>query len=409
MSDQDNKPSASLEGLLRRWGAETAMREAEVPPAPPFEQAPLQARDEATGISVVPPAGPASAQPQVGGAEASAETPEGPVVGPAWASPAAAARPKPGLMLSRWLPVAVAAALLLSSLILFFHSLAKSGIGGQARQELKVVTAERDQARKDLQEAVTTVEAAKAELADQKQRYDDLATKTTRDYDALQETLGEKQAEVAKLKEDAVKAASLLAEMAPRLEAATGEVNDARKLLAYKEKETAELVRDIDAKRKRMGAAQAELDRLISVNERAARASRKALNEMVLMHARREALFADARRVYLSVKAADEAGLHASQMASRRSGMIAQCSKLRALADADGLRTLLDKLEVCLTRLDLIDATSYEEAQAFTALVSTSKVLDQIDEALGTRIDDEYLRTWLFEARLILMGIERAS
>ncbi|MBL7132834.1 MAG: hypothetical protein ISS78_01930 [Phycisphaerae bacterium] len=408
MSDQDNKPSAALEGLLRRWGAETAMREAEVPPAPPFEQAPLQAPDEATGISVVPPADPASARPQVGGAEASAETPGGPVVGPAWASPAAP-RPKPGLVLSRWLPVAVAAALLLSSLILFFHSLAKSGTGGQARQELKVVTTQRDQAQKDLQEAVTEVEAAKAELADQKHKHDGLVAKTTKDYGALQETLGEKLTEVAKLKEDAAKAASLLAEMAPRLEAATGEVNDARKLLAYKEKETAELVRDIDAKRKRMAAAQAELDRLISVNEQAARASRKALNEMVLMQARRETLFADARRVYLSVKAVDEAGLHASQMVSRRSGMIAQCSKLRALADADALRILLDKLEVFLTRLDLIDATSYEDAQAFTAMVSTSKILDQIDEVLGMRIDDEYLRTWLFEARLILMGIERAS
>ena len=408
MSDQDNRATAGLEGLLRRWGARSAMGEAEVPPVPSFDQEPLRTPDEQTGTSMASSEGPAPDGSQVGRPEPSPRTLEEAGLAPAWTPPPAAA-PKPTLMLSRWLPLAVAAVLLLSSLVLFFHSLAGSGPAGQARQKLKGLTAQRDEARKDLQEAVIAVEAAKAELTNQKASYDEFAAKMVGDRQALQKTLGEKETQVVRLKEEASMGSALLAEMAPRLEAAAGEIKDARKLLAYKEKEAAELVRKVDVKRKRMAAAQTELDRLIKVNEEAARASQKAVNEMLLMRAQREALFADARRLYLSVKAPDEADLHASQMASRRSGMIARCGKLRAMADTDALRALLDKLEVFLTRLDLVDAGMHDEARAFTALVSTSKIVEEIDEALGSRINDEHLRTWVFEARLILMGTERVG
>lgn len=401
MSDQDDKPSADLEALLRRWGAQTAMREANVPPAPSFDQEALEVQDDAAGSPEESPAGPPAAESQVGEQETSGETFEEAGVASAWPPPEAA-RPKIPLMLSRWLPVAVAAVLLLCSLILFVQAMAKSGTGGQ---ELKDVIAERDQGRKDLQEAVSAVEAAKAELADQKRSYDDLTVEKTR----AQRVWGEKEAELAKLRAAVALRARGLADMAPRLEAATADLEDARKLLAYKEKEAAKLVRVYDANCKQVVATEAELKRVIKVYEGAVEASRKVLNEMVVMHARREVLFADARRVYLFVKAPDEVGLHASQMAARRSAMIAQCPKLRDLTDADAMRTLLDKLEVFLTRLDLIDATSYEEVQSFGALVGTSMIIDEIDEALGMRIDDENLRTWLFQARLILMETERAD
>ncbi len=400
MSDQDDKPSAELEALLRRWGAQTAMREANVPPAPSFDQEALKVQDDAAVPPEVSSGGPPAAESQVGEQKSSGETFEEADVAPAW-SPPPAARPKIPLMLSRWLPVAVAAALLLCSLILFFQAMAKSGTGGQ---ELKDVIADRNQARKDLQEAVIAGEAAKVELADQKRSYDDLTLEKT----GVQTALGEKETEVEKLEQNVVENASLLAKKDTALKAATRDVELGRELLAYKEKQAAGLVKDIDTRRKVVVAAQAELDRLIKINEEGVEASRKVLNEMVVMQARRAALFADARRVYLAAKAPDEVGLHASQMAARRSAMIAQCPKLRDLATGDAMRSLLDKLEVFLTRLDLIDATSYEEAQSFGALVSTSKIIEEIDEALGMRMDDESLRTWLFEVRLILMETERA-
>ncbi len=404
MSDQDNKPSAGLEGLLRRWGAETAMREAQVPASPSIGKMPLQVPDEKAEPSTVFAESPSEDQSQSGGPEPSPETPEEVGVAPAWA-PAEAGQPKPGLIRTHWLSVVagVAAALLLMGAALFFYWQGKSRPGGQAS---KTVIAERDQARKHLQEAV---EIAGVELADQKDKYDRILAKTARDHEALRESLGVKEIELEALKTEAAKGASLLAKMGPRLRDATEEIKKKRELLAYKEREAADLVRLVDGERKKIGAAQEELDRLIKTNEQAARASREERNRMVLMGVRREALFVDARRIYLSAKAPNAAGLHASQLAARSSDMVEQCAKLRERADADALRILVDKLEFFLTRLDLIDAASYEEAGAFATLVGTSKIVDQVDEALGARIDDEDFRMWLFEARLILMGTERAG
>ena len=84
-----------------------------------------------------------------------------------------------------------------------------------------------------------------------------------------------------------------------------------------------------------------------------------------------------------------------------------RCAEIRPSVQGTGTGKLVDRLEVVLTRLNMLNVADPAEARAFAALVRRGGLVGEIDETLakGQRAD---IRIWLFEVRLILEGAENA-
>ena len=89
--------------------------------------------------------------------------------------------------------------------------------------------------------------------------------------------------------------------------------------------------------------------------------------------------------------------------------MIERCGALTADAQREPTRRLLAKLEAVLTRLDLLDLNRMGSADTFLRLLGQDDLARQIDQVLADGLEPEDLRTWLFEARLILAGADHAG
>ena len=125
------------------------------------------------------------------------------------------------------------------------------------------------------------------------------------------------------------------------------------------------------------------------------------------MESRSEKLLGEFRRVYLAAAAPGRQGLEALQAAARGTDLLSRCEAFRAAGGVSSDTVgLLNRLEVLLTRLDMLDAGRHSDAEAFAALVRAGDIRRRIDTALAAGGQPRPLRTWLLEAKLVLTGAE---
>lgn len=357
MSDTRDSSPDRLEGLLRRWGVEEAARTTATPPAP--------------------------APPE--------------------------RRKRPRRVRLRWLPAAAAAGLMIAGAAMFVASLGeRSAARRQADDDRREIQA----LRKDLGALREALSAAQSALGDAGRRITaiaDSAGQFRARAERLQKTADARAAELATaggklalLAGDLQTKTGELAALSDKLDAQQGKVRAAEKKMAEAEKLA-------NANSRLQQAAQEELRRMRDMHARALAAERLVRGKLAAESGRLAAMWVDLQNAYLSAAAPHDVALPARQAAARSQHMLARCAALRgAVRDQHTLR-LMDRLEVVLTRLDLIDPYPPGQVKAFAELVRKNKLISQIDDALAGGGMNPDVRSWLFEARVILMGADRVG
>ena len=275
----------------------------------------------------------------------------------------------------------------------------------------------RRQLQEDLRRARDELAKLRERLDGQDQRLSELTGR-----------LRDEQATTAKLREELAAQKKLALSASAEKDRLTGEVDrlgkelarqrqaaaEAAKALASARQQGRELKDQLAALRKRVAAANAELTRLGRTYQQALAEKRKLENDLAALKARQSAMesrhsapMASLQRNYLAqVGGADWAG---RQAAARKAQMLLRCARLRPQVHDPAAAQLFDRLEVLLTRLELLDPRDTHAVQAFAATVKADRLARQIDAVLaGEDLSDE-VRAWLAEARMILTGAERVG
>lgn len=206
------------------------------------------------------------------------------------------------------------------------------------------------------------------------------------------------------------------AAQAKKAEAAS---QDLQKRLDQSDQKAQATLQDVQ---KRLAAAVSELDRVNRGSSEAVQAQRQLTSEMDALRARQITLMNDFQRAYLSLAderlrrpaaggaapsvAASDAilGLASRQAAARRGQLIERLAKVHAALADTGSDALLDRIEVLLTQLELVDTRKPAAAQAFADLVRQANPIAPIDEMLFSGRTAPAVRQWLLEARSVLAG-----
>jgi len=275
-----------------------------------------------------------------------------------------------------------------------------------AQADAQRLAAQLAQARRDLDAARAAASAAgdkavaqaSRHLADVKRLRDDFRARQVLSAEKAAKAAGRLkrlEADLAAAGEELKKAKTDLAKAKTQLAAA----------LAAGTKPNAELAR----LRQRLAAANTELTRLGKQNRQAILAQRKAANDLILFRATQRVAVGDYRRAYLSAAARGRTGLAACQAASANTRMLARCAELRPSIQKPATRKLFDRIEVLLTRLDLIDPDGLNAAADLVKIIRDSDVLAKIDAAAAIGVEGVEVRQWLIEAGAILAGVQRVG
>ncbi|HUT59060.1 MAG TPA: hypothetical protein VNA25_14520 [Phycisphaerae bacterium] len=158
----------------------------------------------------------------------------------------------------------------------------------------------------------------------------------------------------------------------------------------------------------RLTSAAEEVQRVRKLHEQALAQSKQIQSELDAMSARQVAFWRQFERSYLEAAAPGQTGYAALQTAVKRSRLVERCGQLRGRAD-EPTRSLLDKLEVVLTRLEMVEPGHFVSEDLFRSLLQKSDVVSQIDAALKSDSLSAPEQALLFEARLILNGAKRVG
>jgi len=262
---------------------------------------------------------------------------------------------------------------------------------GKANAALATAAAQRDASREESRKQADRATQAEARAASLQKLLDGSSgslTEATKLVASLQKSLDAKGRQIEDL---STKVSSL-----------EGKVAAADKALAEARKKG-----QMDPSRQ--AAVMEELNRMRDMHGRAMAAERKARADLQIAETRRQAMWADFQRAYLSAAAPGDVGLAARQAAARRSRLVKRCGALRRAVTSEPTRKLFDKLEAVLTRLDLLDPYGPGSVRSFTTMVRGGGLLGEIDTALTSQTMTNDVRAWLFEARAVLMGADRVG
>jgi len=377
MTDKPDSTEPRLEAMLRRWGAEEAARSAEAPPAPglaprrPVVALVLRWVPTAAAAAMLVAAAGLYVAARPGGPQAQhagiiEEVPTRPAMPPTRSAtvPTQPARPPHVDEIDRLNDRIVALQGLVSERDSKLKSLAE--LPAQVRDLQTQLDRERKRHQSDVKEFLASVQAGKKAAAD-------LTTKLT---------AAEKR--IASLEKDN----KSLAPAAAELPKATSQVKDLRARLA---------------------AAVGEMERNRKGREKADADAAETRRQIALLKARHAATVAAFQRTYLASVAPGEQGLYARKTAVKARRMIERVAAMSAEAEAESTRRLLGRLEVVLTRLELLDPARGGARESFARLLARSGLEKEIDDVLAAGAESPNVRWWLFEASLILMGATRAG
>lgn len=355
MNEKDHNPDERLEKMLRQWGVDEASRQVNIPPMP--EMSPRRR----------------------------------------WWTP-----------LLRWGPPVAAAAMLLLAIGMFIMTSSRNarstGKDSPAREAPEDLTTE-------LTETKTSLKDARDALAEAKSKFDSEIKHLNTEIAALKQNLKDKPELLVQAERRISELNRTLDGQKAKLKELTGELEKSTKALA----DAKERYDDLSGKtRAQLAAAVSELDRVGKKYRQLRTDSEKAQADLAIMNARHKSVLDDFRRAYLSAAAAaggmEYAGgridLSVRQSACRGARLLERCAEISPSVRATPTGKLVDRLEVVLTRLNLLNASDPSEVKAFAALVRRGGLVKEIDEILAggrQRID---VRAWLLETRIILEGAE---
>ena len=370
MSDEPDNSNQRLEGMLRKWGAAEALRTTEVGAAP---APPLPGRRDVSNLVL------------------------------------------------RWAPLAAAAVLLIAAVAFFIATEKGPGVavapriedmgpGGpgpttvSAAKALQRLRDENAEMRKQLDRQQRQL-AAMGELQDKLKTIEGDLTKARSD---LESERARHRTDVQELMASVKARQKDLGELKGKVDSLGKRVDAAEKardaaLAAAKELPAVKV--QLAAVENRLAAAADELTRVRKLQVAAEKAAEKNRQELALAKAREQQMLSAFRGPYLATAAPGEEGLRAAQVTAGSRRMLARCAELRGDVRSETTRLLLDKLEVVLTRLDLLDTSDAVAAESFLKLIAAGDLPGQIDAAMGADAETRGVRSWLFEARLILMGV----
>ncbi len=363
MSEQPNQPENRLDGLLRRWGADEAVRAAR-PAAPP---------PTARGRAHAP------------------------------------AKRRPGERRLPWTAMA-AAAILLCALSFWAGSMlpgprrVSSSAPGDAG-ELESARKALAQARADAQSARDALKIAETQLADRQKELARLGERENQWAEEKKSLLQGYEDSLAKLRGEGEAKDKALTAAKARAEEAAAQLAKAQQDLVAAEADK-KAAADLERLRKEFAT---ETARLRELHGKAVAEARAAGDDLTALKARQSQLFREAQMAYLNVAAPTEAGLQARQTAARRSLLAARCAQLEKLARAEETRKIIARLEVVLTRLDLLDSYDARAEDGFASLVSQDGLLGRIETVLAAGAEPESVRILLLESRLVLTGVNRVG
>lgn len=154
----------------------------------------------------------------------------------------------------------------------------------------------------------------------------------------------------------------------------------------------------------RLASAMTEIGRLRRVSEESALKAQQAQDELATVK-QAESGFAETSAAYLAAAAPGEEGLTARQRASRQTRLLPRISELRKRDIPQDASATLDRLEVVLTRLDMIDVRDIRSSQSFWRLLDGGQLLADMDKTVSSKGSSSELRRVLIEAKLILSGV----
>ncbi len=358
--DGDNLDAANekLEPLLRQWGGDEASRTADVPPAP------------------APPG-------RAGGALT-------PVL--------------------RWAPLAAAAVLLVAAAWLYVESLRNARLPGPAPiiEEIPIVATRPDQEQID--RLKNQAAELRRQLAESETRLAALA-KLPEKLKALEELRESDRvlhlAEVKKLNvglEATTKARDDLGGKVAAAEQRIAALEKEKQALQPAGDELAKVKTQLSDLQKRLAAATEELARSRKEHDAAIAAAKEANRQADRWNTRQQELILAFQQTYLASAAPGSEGLAARKTAARAREVVGRIPEILPDVRSDSTRQLIHRLEVVLIRLELLDTARVGAENTFLKLLAAGDFPKQIDEALQSGGEPQRVRTWLLEAKLILMG-----
>ena len=112
--------------------------------------------------------------------------------------------------------------------------------------------------------------------------------------------------------------------------------------------------------------------------------------------------------LYLTTVAPNEMGMAAVQAVARNRLLIRRCGELRRRLGETETGRVIERLEVVLTRLALLDVEDASEVEAFAAATRTGSLRAMLAIA-RQQAEDEQSRLVLLEIQLILLGVDRVA
>ena len=369
MDEQEHKPDERLEPMLRRWGADEAIRKAQVGPCP-LPKTERQARKGGLGV-----------------------------------------------ILLRWCPPAAAAAMLVVAVVLFVLAgpkyatrqaerpsaaaqraeSAPAGVGPTTREgspaemqkRLEIAEAQIERLSEQLKTTAVKLAKAEAELAAASQQPKDVT-------EAVAKALAGREKELREEFDE--QRAALKREIDP--------LNEQKKAAGVKLAVAEGRIKELEAKlATERTTARDELARQRKMHTDALAALGKAQADLAGLKAQLD----DFPRIYLASVAPGAEGLAARQQAARTVRIVSRSAMLRPSASQSATGKLLDSVEVVFTQLDIIDPYDPQAAAGFARLVTRSDLKRRIDAILADGSEGPHVRALLFEAKLILTGAESAG
>lgn len=356
MSKKPNNPNERAEGMLRRWGADEASRKVELPEAP----LPAGADDGRARTS--------------------------------W----------------RWAPLVAAMVVLAAGAVLFFAA-------GREKRSIdlayRAATLKLQAEHADRQRIEIELERTRRQLRLARGQADRAAEDTETSLARLREKLQGGFATALGVAETQI--TKLNAALKKQDEAAGVRLDGVKKQLALTGRKLSEakghsekLEADIRELGRQLGA---EIARLSKSHSEEILRGRKARRDLETLKARRALTWSDVQQAYLSALAPEALGLAARQAAADRSRLLRRCPQLHSTITSEPVGELVERLEVILTRLELLDPYEPGAGESIAALLAGGEVVAQIDEVLASGRESRPVRIWLLEARLVVAGAEHVG
>lgn len=227
----------------------------------------------------------------------------------------------------------------------------------------------------------------------------------TKAYQVLQDDLAEKDKQLTRQQAALTDAKRELTQL--RMGARSLRTRTQAELAAMTDKVTTS-GKNILALQTRLASATKELTNARMANFQATVDKRRVEDELAQLRARHAMVLARLLEPNHAATESEPASVTDRQSAARLRRLLQRCAEFHTSAgEADVV--ILDRIEVILLRLDMLDAKNLDNAKSFEKLLTTAGIARLIDDALSAAQSTIELRMWLYEVRMILLGVNRVG